>query len=159
MGIHGEPGIRRGPLQKADEIVQQMADKILPDLPYQKGDEVSVLLNGLGATPKEELYIMARKLHEILKEKGIQVFNTYVGEFATSMEMAGASISLLKLDEELKSVCFPNPPTLLFYPVSNLKMYPMEHLTMEDIKSIISEIQNIIDQAERNPDKIRQCDG
>jgi dihydroxyacetone kinase-like protein len=102
MGIHGEPGIRRGPLQKADEIVQQMADKILPDLPYQKGDEVSILLNGLGATPKEELYIMSRKLHLLLKEKGIQVYNTYVGEFATSMEMAGASISILKLDEELK---------------------------------------------------------
>ena len=102
MGIHGEPGIRRGPLQKADEIVQQMADKILPDLPYQQGDEVSVLLNGLGATPKEELYIMSRKLHLLLKEKGIQVYNTYVGEFATSMEMAGASISILKLDEELK---------------------------------------------------------
>ena len=102
MGIHGEPGIRRGALQKADDIVQQMADKILADLPYEKGDEVSVLLNGLGATPKEELYIMSRKLHEILKAKDISVFNTYVGEFATSMEMAGASISLLKLDAELK---------------------------------------------------------
>jgi dihydroxyacetone kinase-like protein len=102
MGIHGEPGIRRGPLQKADEIVQQMTDTILKDLPYQKGDEVSVLLNGLGATPKEELYIMAGKLHQLLKDKGIRIFNTYVGEFATSMEMAGASISLLQLDDELK---------------------------------------------------------
>jgi dihydroxyacetone kinase-like protein len=102
MGIHGEPGIRRGALQKADEIVLQMTDKILTDLPYEKGDEVSILLNGLGATPKEELYIMARKLHEILNAKGIRVFNTYVGEFATSMEMAGASISLLKLDSEMK---------------------------------------------------------
>ena len=102
MGIHGEPGIRRGALQKADEIVGQMADTILIDLPFEKGDEVSVLLNGLGATPKEELYIMARKLHELLKEKGIRIFHTYVGEFATSMEMAGASISLIKLDEELK---------------------------------------------------------
>lgn len=102
MGIHGEPGIRRGVLQKSDEIVQQMADKILVDLPYEKGDEVSILLNGLGATPKEELYIMAMKIHQLLKEKGIRVFNTYVGEFATSMEMAGASISVLKLDEELK---------------------------------------------------------
>ena len=102
MGIHGEPGIQRGPLQTADKIVQQMADKIIPDLPYEKGDEVSLLLNGLGATPKEELYIMAAKLHGILTEKGIRVFNTYVGEFATSMEMAGASISMLKLDAELK---------------------------------------------------------
>ena len=102
MGIHGEPGIQRGPLRNADEIVVQMTNKILQDLPYKKGDEVSVLINGLGATPKEELYIMAGKLHGILKENGIQVFNTYVGEFATSMEMAGASISLLKLDGELK---------------------------------------------------------
>jgi dihydroxyacetone kinase-like protein len=102
MGIHGEPGIRRGPLQTADEIVQQMTDSILQDLPFNTGDEVSVLLNGLGATPKEDLYIMARKLHELLKAKGIHIFNTYVGEFATSMEMAGASLSLLKLDEELK---------------------------------------------------------
>ncbi|HEY4965350.1 MAG TPA: dihydroxyacetone kinase subunit DhaK [Puia sp.] len=102
MGIHGEPGIRRGALQSADDIVQQMAEQILPDLPYEKGDEVSVLLNGLGATPREELYIMTRKLHELLKEKKIKIFNTYVGEFATSMEMAGASISLLKLDDELK---------------------------------------------------------
>jgi dihydroxyacetone kinase-like protein len=102
MGIHGEPGIRRGLLQKADEIVLQMTDSILQDLPFEQGDEVSVLLNGLGATPKEELYIMSRKLHALLKERGILVFNTYVGEFATSMEMAGASISLLKLDGELK---------------------------------------------------------
>jgi len=102
MGIHGEPGIQRETLQKADVIVEQMTATILQDLPYVQNDEVSVLLNGLGATPKEELYIMARKLHEILKEKGIKVFNTYVGEFATSMEMAGASISLIRLDEELK---------------------------------------------------------
>jgi len=102
MGIHGEPGIRRGPLQKADEIVEQMAETLLSDLPYKREDEVSILVNGLGATPKEELYIMTRKLHEILQDKGIRIYNTYVGEFATSMEMAGASISLIRLDEELK---------------------------------------------------------
>lgn len=102
MGIHGEPGIQRGPLLRADEIVLQMTNKILNDLPYKKGDEVAILINGLGATPREELYIMTGKLHSVLKENGIQVFNSYVGEFATSMEMAGASISLLKLDEELK---------------------------------------------------------
>ena len=74
------------------------------DLPYENGDEVSVLINGLGATPKEELYIMYRRVAQILKEKGISVFKVYVGEFATSMEMAGASISLLKLDDELKTL-------------------------------------------------------
>ena len=103
MGIHGEPGIERGPLKSADEVVKQMLDAILADLPYVKGDEVAVLVNGLGATPKEELYIMYRKVDEMLKEHGIKVFHVYVGEFATSMEMAGASITLLKLDDELKT--------------------------------------------------------
>ncbi len=102
MGIHGEPGIERGPIQSADEVVSRMMSAVLDDLPYKNGDEVAVLMNGLGATPKEELYVMYRKVAEILKEKGIKVFHVYVGEFATSMEMAGASISLLKLDEELR---------------------------------------------------------
>ena len=102
MGIHGEPGVRRGPLKTADEVVEEILSAILQDLPYQRGDEVSVLMNGLGATPKEELYVMFRKVHEMLKAEGISVYHTYVGEFATSMEMTGASISLLKLDDELK---------------------------------------------------------
>ena len=102
MGIHGEPGVRRGPLKTADEVVEEMLSAILKDLPYQRGDEVSVLMNGLGATPKEELYVMFRKVNEMLNAEGINVYHTYVGEFATSMEMAGASISLLKLDDELK---------------------------------------------------------
>jgi dihydroxyacetone kinase-like protein len=89
-------------MQSADEIVSQMTEQIINDLPYKSGDEVAILLNGLGGTPKEELYIMNRKLQTLLKEKGISVYHVYVGEFATSMEMAGASISLLKLDNELK---------------------------------------------------------
>lgn len=104
MGIHGEPGIRRGKLLTADEVVAEMMGKILPDLPYEKGDEVSVLMNGLGATPKEELYIAYRKVASILSERGIGVFKVYVGEFATSLEMSGFSISLLKLDDELKGL-------------------------------------------------------
>lgn len=102
MGIHGEPGIKLEDLKPCDEIVEQMVEPILADLPYVKGDEVSVLVNGLGATPREELYIVYRKVDQILKAKGIKVFNVYVGEFATSMDMAGMSISLLKLDDELK---------------------------------------------------------
>ncbi|PID56418.1 dihydroxyacetone kinase subunit DhaK [candidate division KSB3 bacterium] len=102
MGIHGEPGVRRGPLKTADDVVEEILSTILADLPYQRGDEVSVLMNGLGATPKEELYVMFRKVHEMLNAEGISVYHTYVGEFATSMEMTGASISLLKLDDELK---------------------------------------------------------
>ena len=102
MGIHGEPGIEKGPLKPADDVVETMLNSILEDLPYVRGDEVAVLMNGLGATPKEELYVMYRKVSMMLKEKGISVFHVYAGEFATSMEMAGASISLLKLDDELK---------------------------------------------------------
>ncbi|MCE5344616.1 MAG: dihydroxyacetone kinase subunit DhaK [Eubacteriales bacterium] len=102
MGIHGEPGVRRGKLQSADEIVDEMLSPILNDLPYGQGDEVAVLINGLGATPLEELYVMFRRVNQTLGAKGIKVYHTYVGEIATSMEMAGASISLLKVDDELK---------------------------------------------------------
>ncbi len=101
MGIHGEPGVRRGPLVPADEVVEELMRPVLADLDYS-GSEVSVLVNGLGATPKEELYILYRKAHQILASEGIPVVRAYVGEFATSMEMAGASISVLRLDDELK---------------------------------------------------------
>ena len=102
MGIHGEPGVRRGKLEPADRIVDEMLTPILSDLPYQSGDEVAVLINGLGATPLEEQYVMYRRVNEVLGAKGIRVFHAYIGEYATSMEMAGASISLLKVDDELK---------------------------------------------------------
>ena len=101
MGIHGEPGIRRGQLRKVDEIVEEMMAPLLSDLPFSSGDRVSVLVNGLGATPKEELYLLYRKVALILEEKKMSVFHAYVGEFATSLEMAGASISLFRLDDEL----------------------------------------------------------
>jgi dihydroxyacetone kinase-like protein len=104
MGIHGEPGIHRGPLKPADEVVDTMMSAILEDLPFKKNDEVAVLINGLGATPQEEMYIAYHRIDQILKAYGISVFHVYVGEFATSMEMAGFSISVLKLDEELKQL-------------------------------------------------------
>ena len=78
-----------------------MLAPVLSDLPFQAGDRVAVLVNGLGATPKEELYLVYRRVGQILKERKISVFQVYVGEFATSLEMAGASISLLRLDDEL----------------------------------------------------------
>jgi len=102
MGIHGEPGIRRGELLPADEIVKEILPKIIDDIPFEKGDEVAVLINGLGATPLEEQYIVYRKVDEMLKEKGIKIYRVFVGEFATSLEMAGVSVSLLKLDNELR---------------------------------------------------------
>jgi dihydroxyacetone kinase-like protein len=103
MGIHGETGIRRGKLEPADQIVEEMLGKIVLDLPYQSGDEVDVLVNGLGSTTLDEQYIVTRKINAFLVEKGIRVHRYYVGEYATALEMAGFSISLLKLDEELKT--------------------------------------------------------
>ena len=103
MGIHGEPGIRRGKLQSADEIAQELTEAIVNDLALKKGDEVDLLINGLGATPLEEQLVISRKVHQILREQGIIIHRSYVGEYATSLEMVGLSVSLLKLDEELKS--------------------------------------------------------
>lgn len=102
MGIHGEPGIRRGKLLPADEIVDEMMEPILKDIPYNSGDEVAVLINGLGGTPLEEQYVVYRRVQKVLEDNGIKAYRVYVGEYATAMEMAGVSISLLKLDDELK---------------------------------------------------------
>jgi len=102
MGIHGEPGLERTKLKKANEIAEAMTEKVINDLPFKSGDEVSVLINGLGATPAEELFILYNKVHDILADHGIKAYKTYVGEYATSMEMAGASLSLLRLNDEFK---------------------------------------------------------
>jgi phosphoenolpyruvate---glycerone phosphotransferase subunit DhaK len=102
MGIHGEKGIERTKMKKADEVAAIMVEKTVHDLPFKRNDEVAILINGLGATPPEELFILNNKINDLLKSEGIKVYRTYVGEYATSMEMAGASLSLLKLDDELK---------------------------------------------------------
>jgi len=101
MGIHGEPGIRREKLQTADQIAERMTIAILDDLNPSAGDRLAVMVNGLGATPQEELYILYRRVHELLDERGLRVHRVYVGEFATSMEMAGASLTFFRLDDEL----------------------------------------------------------
>ena len=101
MGIHGEPGAKREKLQTADQISERMASDILADLGAMSGDNLVVMVNGLGATPSEELYIMYRKLHQIIGDQGMRVHRAYVGEYATSMEMAGASFSIMKVDDEL----------------------------------------------------------
>ncbi len=101
MGIHGEPGVRRGPLEPAAQIADQLVDRITADLPFKRGDEAAVLVNGLGATPREELYVLFRSVHAALTSSGVAVRRTWVGEYATSLEMAGASLSVLRLDDEL----------------------------------------------------------
>jgi phosphoenolpyruvate---glycerone phosphotransferase subunit DhaK len=104
MGIHGEPGVRRGPLETADQIAAELSRAVIDDLPFERGDEVAVLVNGLGATPKEELYILYRGVAGRLAAAGLHVHRVLVGEYATSLEMAGASLSLLRLDDELRSL-------------------------------------------------------
>lgn len=101
MGIHGEPGMKREKMQSANEITERMTNAILEDLKYQDGDKLAVMVNSLGATPLEELYVMYRKVHQMLADKGITVHRAYVGEYATSMEMAGASLTFFRLDNEL----------------------------------------------------------
>ena len=102
MGIHGEPGIRRGKLKNADEITDELLEKILNDIDLDKESKIAVLINSLGATPHEELFIISNKLNAIMKSKEIVIKKSYVGRYATSMEMAGLSITILKLDEELE---------------------------------------------------------
>jgi len=99
IGIHGEPGIHRGPLESADAITDRLVDALAADLSLASGDRVAVLVNGMGATPLEELYVMYRRVHHSLAERGVVIAKNYVGEYATSLEMAGASISLLVLDD------------------------------------------------------------
>lgn len=103
IGIHGEPGTHRESLKKADEIVDLLLEKILADLDYS-GKEVAVMINGSGATPLMELFIVNNRVSDVLAEKGIKVYKTLVGEYMTSIEMEGFSISLLRLDDELKEL-------------------------------------------------------
>lgn len=114
IGIHGETGMGKGKLESADKITETIIGAILNDLPYNPGDEVSVLVNGLGATPKEELYVVYKKVDKMLKKNKISIFHPYVGEFATSLEMAGMSITLLKLDSELKKYLKKSAKTPFF---------------------------------------------
>jgi phosphoenolpyruvate---glycerone phosphotransferase subunit DhaK len=100
IGIHGEPGIHRGALETADAITDRIVDALVADLELKAGDRVACLVNGLGATPLEELYILYRRAHQVLSGLGVEIAKTYVGEYATSLEMAGASISLLALNDD-----------------------------------------------------------
>lgn len=102
MGIHGEPGIKREKLRKADLLVDDLCKLIFEDFELSNSDKVSIMINSLGATPLEELYIVSKRVNEIFKKKELEIFKSYVGRYATSLEMAGMSISVLKLDDDIK---------------------------------------------------------
>ena len=114
MGLHGEPGVQRGKLQPADVIVDQMMELILADLPFSKGDTVCALINGLGSTSRLELMIIARRTLQNLSKAGIGVHDIKVGNFAVCQEMAGASITLMRMDNELIKLYDSPGWTLLF---------------------------------------------
>lgn len=101
LGHHGEPGIEKGELQQADQVVDRLVNDILVDMPIAEGEKVAVLVNGLGSTTRMELLIMFRRVEQLLSEKGIEIHRSYVGDYSTSLEMGGASITLMKLDNEL----------------------------------------------------------
>lgn len=105
IGHHGEPGIEVVPLESAEQIARRMCDVILTDLPFKSGDEVVVLVSGLGSTPLMEQYILYGEVEKILESKGIKVHKSLVGNYFTSLEMAGATLSVMRLDDELKE-CF-----------------------------------------------------
>ena len=102
MGIHGEPGIKREKLRKADPLVDDLCKRILDDFKLDNKDKVSIMINSLGATPLEELYIVSKRVNESFSELKIDIMKSYVGRYATSMEMAGMSITILKLDKKKK---------------------------------------------------------
>ncbi|API88362.1 dihydroxyacetone kinase subunit DhaK [Marinilactibacillus sp. 15R] len=104
VGIHGEPGIAREKILSADELSEKMLERIIADLPYETGDDVALLVNGFGSTPLQELYLLNNSVSTILENKNIKIYKTFVGNYMTAIDMSGASISLMKLDKELKEM-------------------------------------------------------
>ncbi|MGW8369898.1 MAG: dihydroxyacetone kinase subunit DhaK, partial [Gammaproteobacteria bacterium] len=104
VGIHGEPGRRRDSLKSADAIVDEMFDAVSKDLPFKSGDRVALMINGLGGTPPSELYILYRRAAQRCKQSDLTIVRNYIGEYCTSLEMAGASLTMLQLDDELESL-------------------------------------------------------
>jgi dihydroxyacetone kinase-like protein len=104
MGIHGEPGTDAHPMMPADQVARTLLDKITADMPLAGGEEVTVMINGLGATPLEEMLIVYRKVALLLQDRGVSIYMPHIGEFATSMEMAGLSLTVMRLDAELKEL-------------------------------------------------------
>lgn len=119
MGIHGEPGIRVCKMMPAEELAHTLLERLLQELPLRAGSEVSVMVNGLGATPLEELLLLYRSVHQRLTQRGVAVYMPHIGQYATSMEMAGCSLTLFKLDGRFKEL-LRKPASTPFYTNANL---------------------------------------
>ncbi|PLR96767.1 dihydroxyacetone kinase subunit DhaK [Bacillus sp. T33-2] len=114
MGIHGEPGIERSGIKTADEVTEILLNKVLTNLQFSKGSKVALMINGLGATPLMELYIVNNRASKILKAQNIEIYETFIGEYMTSLEMAGCSITLLHLDDQLTELLDAGADTVAF---------------------------------------------
>jgi dihydroxyacetone kinase-like protein len=104
VGIHGEPGRRREKLRAADKLVDEVFEAVSSDLPFKSGDKVGLMINGLGGTPIGELYVLYRRAAQLCQQKGFTVVRNYVGNYCTSLEMAGMSLTLIRLDDEIESL-------------------------------------------------------
>ncbi|HTM95637.1 MAG TPA: dihydroxyacetone kinase subunit DhaK [Croceibacterium sp.] len=104
VGIHGEPGRRREKIKPADAITEELFEAVAKDVPFNSGDRVAIMVNGLGGTPITELYVIYAKAHELAEKAGFKVVRNYVGEYCTSLEMAGASLTILRLDDEIEKL-------------------------------------------------------
>ena len=104
VGIHGEPGRRREKMKPADDIVDELLEAVVSDLPFSSGDRIAVMVNGLGGTPISELYLVYGRAHRKLADQGMTIARNYVGEYCTSLDMAGCSITLVKLDDEIEAL-------------------------------------------------------
>lgn len=104
MGIHGEPGIHRSGMMKSRELASRLAQDCMNDLQIHEGERIAVLVNGLGSTSREELFVLFHDMSDVFAGRGVSIGRTYVGEYVTSMEMAGCSLSVLRLDEELEAL-------------------------------------------------------
>jgi len=104
VGIHGEPGRRRDKIKPADALTEELFEAVASDIPFNSGDRIALMVNGLGGTPITELYVIYAKAHELAEAAGFTVVRNYVGEYCTSLEMAGASLTILRLDAELEAL-------------------------------------------------------
>lgn len=136
VGIHGEPGIKREKVIPADELAERMVTSLIEELNLKSGDEATLLVNGFGATPLQELYLLNNSVNSVLTEKNIKVYRTFVGNYMTSIDMAGASVSLLKMDEQLKNLIDSESDTPAFKVNGPVESIPYVNMKLNDQQNV-----------------------
>ncbi len=147
VGIHGEPGIKREKVISADEIAERMVTSLIKELNLKSGDEATLLVNGFGATPLQELYLLNNSVTRVLSEKNIKVYRTFVGNYMTSIDMAGASVSLLKMDDQLKELIDSESNTPAFKVDGPVESIPYVNMKLNDQQNVEVSHEMTIDQS------------